>query len=255
MPDHFSAVADAYAEYRPTYPPGLAVFLASVAPTRALAWDCGTGSGQAAALLAGEFEQVIATDLSAKQLSHAEQAANVRYREGDEGSSGLADASCDLVTVAQAAHWFDLPKFYAEVDRVLKPNGVLAIWGYGRIIVHPEIDPIIQWFQHQRVGRYWPPGREHANAQYRTLDFPYPRIDAPSFVMEHRWPRQHFVGYLRTCSAVDRCVRAEGCDPIPDIEARLDAVWPEDEVRLIQWPIHMLIGRARSKREDSNARR
>ena len=246
MEDHFSAVAGEYAEYRPGYPLGLVKFLASLARVHELVWDCATGSGQAAVLLAREFKRVVATDLSQQQLAHAQPAANIEYRQGDESESGLPDASCDVVTAAQAAHWFDVPRFYAEVDRVLKPRGVIAIWGYGVIRISAAIDPIVEWFEHERVGRYWPPGREHANAQYRTLAFPYPRVDTPSFVMEHRWSRAHFLGYLGTWSAVDRCLRAEGRDPIPDVAARLAALWPEDEIRLIQWPIHLLVGRAKT---------
>jgi len=241
--DHFSAVAGAYAEYRPSYPASLAAFLARLAPSRRLAWDCATGSGQAAVLLAGEFEHVVATDMSPQQLAHAQPAPNVEYREGRESESGLPDASCDLVTAAQAAHWFDLSRFYTEVDRVLHPDGVIAIWGYRAIHIDPSIDPIVEWFQHERVGRHWPPGREHTNAQYRTLAFPYRRIDAPQFVMEHQWSRDRFAGYLRTWSAVERCTRAEGRDPVQDIETRLTPFWPKPDVRVIRWPIHLLAGR------------
>ena len=243
--DHFSAVAGEYAEYRPSYPAAMVAFLAELAPSRGLAWDCATGSGQAAVLLAREFTRVVATDLSPQQLAHAAQAPNIEYRQGRESESGLADASCDLVTAAQAAHWFDLPRFHAEVNRVLKPGGIVAIWGYGVIRIDPAIDPIVEWFEHDRVGRYWPPGREHAHAQYRTLAFPYPRLDAPPFVMEHRWTRARFVGYLGTWSAVERGTRAEGRDPIPEIAAKLAPLWPDHEARVIRWPIHLLVGRAR----------
>jgi SAM-dependent methyltransferase len=240
--DHFSAIAGEYAEYRPSYPAALSSFLARVAPSRGLAWDCATGSGQAAVLLAREFAHVVATDMSPQQLAHAQPARNIEYRQGRESESGLAPASCDLVTAAQAAHWLDLASFYAEADRVLKPGGVVAIWGYGVIRISAAIDPIVQWFERERVGRHWPGGREHTNAQYRTLAFPYARIEAPQFVMEHRWPRDRFLGYLRTWSAVERCTRAEGRDPVPEIEARLAPLWSDREVRLIQWPIHLFAG-------------
>ena len=242
VPDHFSTVAAQYARHRPSYPSALTGFLASVAPGHGLAWDCGTGSGQAAVLLAAEFERVVASDHSAQQLAHAQPHPRVEYRPGPESASGLPDNSCDLVTVAQAAHWFDLPAFYAEANRVLKPNGVVAIWGYAAIHVSAAIDPVVAWFEHERLGTYWPKGRELANAQYRTLPFPYPRLAAPPFVMERQWTCAQFVDYLGTWSAVARCRAAEGRDPIDEISARLESPWGSG-VRDVRWPIHMLAGR------------
>src|SRR5262245_40543455 len=133
--DHFSGHAADYAEHRPGYPAELCAFLATVAPARGLVWDCGTGSGQAAVVLAARFEHVVATDPSAAQLAHARLHPRVEYRTAPERDSGLPPGSCDLVTAAQAAHWFDLPAFYAEADRVLRSGGVLAIWCYNTTLV------------------------------------------------------------------------------------------------------------------------
>jgi SAM-dependent methyltransferase len=242
MPDHFSVIAASYAEYRPSYPPELATYLAGIAPGRSLAWDCGTGSGQAAVLLAEAFDRVVATDLSAAQLAHATRHPKVEYRAAPERASGLAAASCDLVTVAQAAHWFDLPAYYAEVDRVLVPGGILAIWGYAVIHVSPAIDPVITAFEYQRVGTYWPPGRELATSQYRTLPFPYPRLGTPSFVMSRRWTVDEFLGYMGSWSAVARGRQAEGRDPLEDVAGDLAALWGP-EPRDVRWPLHLLVGR------------
>ena len=57
----------------------------------------------------------------------------------------VEDSSIDLLTVCQAVHWFDLDTFYKEVKRVLKPNGVLALYGYFTPIVknEPEINQLI----------------------------------------------------------------------------------------------------------------
>jgi SAM-dependent methyltransferase len=241
-PDHFSSVAAGYAEARPSYPVSLAKWLAGVSPARRLAWDCGTGSGQAAVLLATEFDRVVATDLSQKQLQHAEVHPRVEYRLGRESESGLPDGSCDLVTTAQAAHWFDLPAFYEEADRVLAPRGILAVWGYAKMHISEAIDPIVSWFEHERVGSYWPPGRELTTSQYRTLAFPYRRIDAPAFVMERHWTSSEYLAYVATWSAVQRCREAEGRDPVPEIAAKLVPAW-SDRARDVRWPLHMLVGR------------
>ena len=153
--DHFSKHASAYAESRPSYPAELARYLASVAPGHRLAWDCGTGSGQAAILLAEYFDRVVATDPSAAQLEQAPAHPRVEYRVGREGECGLPDACCDLVTAAQAAHWFDLPAFHAEVARVTRPRAVVALWCYVRTEVSDEVDAVIRWFQFERVGQCW----------------------------------------------------------------------------------------------------
>jgi SAM-dependent methyltransferase len=240
--DHFSSVAAKYAECRPSYPGALVSYLAALTPAHRLAWDCGTGSGQAAVLLAAHFARVVATDASDSQLQHAVRHPRIEYRRGSDADSGLDAACCDLVSAAQAAHWFDLPAFYAEVDRVLVPHGVLALWGYASIEIAPDLDPLIRSFEHERVGQYWPSGRERATDRYRNLPFPYSRLDAPEFVMERRWTSAEFLDYVRTWSAVDRCRAAEGVDPVNELAAPLGRLWGPF-TRDVRWPLHMLVGR------------
>jgi SAM-dependent methyltransferase len=242
--DHFSSCASAYAEHRPGYTAELATYLASLTPGRELAWDCGTGSGQAAVVLAAEFERVIATDASAEQLAHARPHPRVEYRRALDRDSGLPTASCDLVTAGQAAHWFDLPAFYQEVDRVLRPGGAVAIWCYNRTLVSPAIDPVISRFQYQRVGPYWPSGREHTDAEYRTLPFPYDRLEAPPIAMRHEWTRHQLEAYMGTWSSVRRCREVEGVDPMIELARDLDPLWPDTtEVREVRWPLCIIAGR------------
>ena len=124
--DHFSKQAADYATFRPRYPQKLFEYLGSIAPSRRLAWDCGTGNGQAAVGLASTFHRVIATDASEKQIANAQQHERIDYRVASAEDSGIQSEMIDLIMVAQALHWFDLDRFYDEARRVLKRDGVLA---------------------------------------------------------------------------------------------------------------------------------
>ncbi|MBK7874505.1 MAG: class I SAM-dependent methyltransferase [Planctomycetes bacterium] len=242
--DHFSRHAPEYAAFRPHYPPALVAWIASLARDHALAWDVGTGSGQAARLLAPHFERVIATDASAEQLAHAEAHTNVEYGCAPAESSGLASASVDLVTVAAAIHWFDHPRFYAEVQRVLRPGGVIAVWSYDLVHVSPAIDAITEWFYEERVGRYWPAGRRHVETRYRELPFPFEELPFGDWAIEAELDRAAFVGYVGTWSAVGRARQAEGRDPLPEFEARVAPLWPDAKAtKPARWPLFARVGR------------
>ncbi|MDX1378106.1 MAG: class I SAM-dependent methyltransferase, partial [Anaerolineales bacterium] len=138
--DHFSTQSRQYAQFRPQYPNAIYAYFASIVPGYALAWDCGTGNGQAAVGLAQYFEQVYATDASADQIAHAYPHPKVEYRVESAEQVALETASVNLVTVAQAVHWFDFDKFYAEVNRVLEPGGILAVWTYHLPEISPQTD-------------------------------------------------------------------------------------------------------------------
>jgi SAM-dependent methyltransferase len=242
--DHFSRVAADYARFRPRYPDALFDWLAGLAPGRGLAWDCATGSGQAAVALAERFERVVATDASAEQLASAEAHPRVEYRVAPAESSGLAAASVDLLTVAQALHWFDLPAFYAEADRVLRPGGVLAAWCYGLFrFADPEVQAVLARF-HDRVEPYWPPERQLLEAGYRTLDFPFPEDAAPDFAMTEGFDLDRLLGYLGTWSAVKRYREVRGDDPLIAPERELRAVWGDPARRRpVHWPLALRCGR------------
>ena len=241
--DHFAGVAEQYARFRPGYPAALFDFLATLTPDTRLAWDCGTGTGIAALPLAERFDAVMATDASAAQLAQATPHPGVTYRVSREGQSGLPDGEASLVTAAQAAHWFDLDAFYREVDRVLKPGGVLAMWCYGLLSIDARIDAILHRFEHERVGPHWPPERRHVDAEYRTLSFPYARVDTPAFTMEAMLTRSALLGYLGSWSAVGRYRAATGLNPIPELETQLLTIWPDEEARRVHWPLTVIAGR------------
>jgi len=185
--DHFSDAPARYAEFRPTYPEELFSWLASLCKEHECAWDCATGSGQAASGLAPYFQRVIATDASSEQIAHANGPANVSFRVAPAEASGLENGSIDLIAVAQAAHWFNLPAFYAEARQVLKPSGVIALWGYGRLSLPGGMDEIFQRFYSQTIGPYWPPERALIDDGYRALDFPFAEITPPAFFIEVDW--------------------------------------------------------------------
>ena len=242
--DHFSERSSEYARARPTYPDELFETLARLAPTHGAVWDVGTGNGQAALGLAKQFDAVLATDASAAQLAEAPPHPRVTYRQGDESASGLPDRSVVLVTVAQAAHWFDLERFYREVFRVLKPEGVLAMWCYGMCRIAPEIDPLLSHFYHDIVGPFWPPERRQVETEYRDLEFPFPELPFPQLAMQLEWTLADLIAYLRTWSAVQGYQKSERRDPVPAAASGLGRVWGDpDHPRLIRWPLSGRIGR------------
>jgi SAM-dependent methyltransferase len=242
--DHFSGHAASYAAYRPGYPPALFAFLETLTPGRGLAWDCATGNGQAALALAETFERVIATDASRQQLDNALPHPRVEYRVATAESSGLADASVDLLAVAQAVHWFDFDRFYAEARRVLRPGGAIAVWTYNLLRGTPAISALVDRLAREISGACWPPERRWVDEEYRTLPFPFPEVPAPVFQHTESWDLERLVAYFRTWSANVRYQAATGKDPIAEIASELAAAWGDpEEPRILTWPIYMRAGR------------
>ena len=244
--DHFSKHATDYAKFRPRYPQKLFDYLGSITPSRQLAWDCGTGSGQAAFGLASVFDRVIATDASEKQIANAESHQKVEYRVAASEDGGIESETLDLVMVAQALHWFDLDRFYAEVRRVLKHNGVFAASAYNLLHIEPAIDEVVSRYYYDVVGPFWPPERKLVE-QFADLSFPFDAIDAPEFEMTAHWDLDHLSGYLRTWSSSQRFIATKGCDPLEQIADDLRTRWGKPEqARTVIWPLVLRIGRKQS---------
>lgn len=246
--DHFSAVAGAYARFRPAYPPALFQALARLTAGRDRAWDCGTGSGQSAAGLAKWFRQVVATDPSEAQLRAWPRAAPaVRRVACTAEAAALADASVDLITVAQALHWFDVDAFYRQARRVGRPGSTLAVWSYSLCRVDAAVDAALDSLHHDALGPFWAPERRHVEAGYRTLPFPFDEEPAPEgLFLERRLTRPELEGYVATWSAV-RAARRAGVDVLPRFRETLAGAWPHAHVaRRARWPLAVRIGRLES---------
>jgi len=242
--DHFSKVSAGYAAHRPDYPSALLDFLTEIAPAHGLALDCGCGSGQLSALLAARFDSVVATDASAAQIAAATPHPRVDYRVAPAERSGLADGSADLIAAAQAAHWFDLGAFYAEVRRVARPGAALALISYGLPDMDDEPGMIIDDFYGRALDPYWPPERRHIEDSYSSLAFPFVEIAAPSLAIERDWALGEVVGYLDTWSAVRALEKVAGRAPFDAMAAELALAWGDPETpRRIVWPIAIRAGR------------
>ncbi len=242
--DLFSGHAKTYSKFRPGYPDSLFKYLAGLCPIKDTVWDCGTGNGQAALALSSYFKKVIATDGSAAQLESAPRFANVEYRVAVAENSGLAPASIDLVTVAQALHWFDLAKFFPEVRRVLKPKGLLAVWCYGRSVINSELDAVVDDFYAVTLKGYWDPARRFIDEGYTTIPFPFEEHEPKAFELSAEWNLGEFLGYLDSWSAVQTYIKKKGKSPLPDLAEQMLPLWGKKEVkRAVRWPVSLRVGR------------
>jgi len=243
--DHFSACARAYRHARPTYPLALFDWLADAAPGRKLAWDCATGSGQSARALAAHFDTVVATDASSAQIDHAIRHPRVAYRRAPAESSPLASCSVDLITVAQAVHWFDTERFFHEALRVLVRRGVIALWSYGLLRSGDAgVDALIDRLYHDVLGPYWPAERRIVDRGLGDVPMPFDALQAPGFAMKARWSRDDLLGYFSTWSSVGRYREQHGEDPLAGFAGELAELWTDQEQRrVLAWPLSLRVGR------------
>lgn len=240
--DLFSKQASKYAQFRPTYPDSLFRYLKSLTQEQKLVWDCGCGSGQASAKLADHFERVVATDLSGRQLENAVRHPKVAYRQASAENSGLEDKSADLTVAAQSFHWFKRDEFYAEVKRVSKPSGILAIWCYGLAEISPEVDAVVRHFYGDLLGPYWEKERKLVEEGYKNTSFPFREIAPPPFEMVAQWTLDQLVGYLSTWSALQAFIEKNSSNPLEFLYPELKKAWSNQSIRTVRWEIAMRVG-------------
>lgn len=244
MKDNFSAQASGYAQFRPGYPEALFDFLFKNCQNFDCAWDCATGNGQIAVKLAERFRQVEASDISENQLKNARQSPQVRYQLGRAESTGYPDQSFDLITVGQAAHWFDLEIFYPEVRRMLKPGGLLALVGYNLLRVDEATEAVIEYFYNTVLDGCWAPERHLVEKAYATIDFPFEEIEFPEMHSAYDWELVQLLGYLDTWSAVQHFIRKNGRHPMDEqFISKIKSVWPEGQIKTVRFPIFARIGK------------
>lgn len=242
MKDLFSKQSDQYAKFRPTYPDALFEYLNQLPIQKNTAWDCGTGNGQIAISLASSFKEVYATDISLNQLNNAPECKNIYYSQQAAEKTNFEVNTFDLITVAQAIHWFDFDKFFQEVFRTAKPNAMIAVIGYGVLNITPEIDQIIYDFYAHRIGEYWDEERKYIDHQYQTIPFPFEERIAPKLNMCFEWTLNQFIGYLETWSAVKHYQNSNSTNPLSIIHIDLEKAWGLEQYRKVTFPLFLRVG-------------
>jgi len=244
--DHFSSTSKEYSYSRPIYPDTLYKYLNDVSPNKNVAWDCATGNGQAAIGLCKYFRNVIASDASKGQLDYKFTRDNIRYDIFPAEKANIGDDCIDLITVAQAAHWFDLDKFYKEVTRVGRSNGILAIWSYGMHQIDKDIDALSAKLNigGDILGKYWPLETNYVKDDYKTIPFPFIEIESPKFEMTVNWNLDDLVSYMQTWSAVKRYNTEKKFNPLDLIMDKLEKLWGKHEnQKVVKWDMNIRVGK------------
>jgi len=243
MKDNFSRQADLYSRYRPAYPQELYDFILNHIDIKQVAWDCGTGNGQAARELAKYFEKIFATDISQKQIDNAHQAKNIFYSIQPAEQTNFPDKTFDLITVSQALHWFQFDKFYTEVNRVAKPGAWIAVWMYGLLSISPETDELVAvQFYKNTLGTYWDYERKFVDDNYSTIPFPFQEIQTPLFEIHFEWTLEELQGYFNTWSALQKFITANQTNPVDDLMKKIRAIEKNEKMKIV-FPLHLRMGR------------
>ncbi|MGZ8515840.1 MAG: class I SAM-dependent methyltransferase [Chitinophagaceae bacterium] len=242
MKDNFSKQSAGYARYRPVYPQQLYDFILNNVTSKQVAWDCGTGNGQAAKELAKVFDRVYATDISQQQIDNASRQENIFYSVQAAEHTNFPGNNFDLVTVAQALHWFRFDDFYTELIRVSKRDAVFAAWTYSSLHISKETDALIEQHHFTTLDGYWDDERKYVNEEYRNIPFPFTKISTPAFSIKYEWTTGELEGYLNTWSALQKFITANGYNPVDELMSRIKSFWRQEKME-IRFPVHLLMGR------------
>lgn len=242
MKDNFSAQADAYSQFRPHYPKEMIDYIVGFVHDNKTALDLATGNGQVAVQLANHFDRVYATDISEKQLQNAQIRPNVFYSKQLAEYTDFDDRQFDLITVAQAIHWFRFAEFYKEIYRILKPEGIFAVLGYGLFSTNPESDVILRRFYEEIVGPYWDPERKYIDDHYQTIPFPFDEFETRSFENYFLWSFEQLIGYLETWSATQHYKDRNHHNPVDLLHEELRSSWEKGN-KQVTFPLLLRIGR------------
>jgi ubiquinone/menaquinone biosynthesis C-methylase UbiE len=243
MKDNFSEQSNLYSRFRPGYPRQLFDFLLPLVPDKKTAWDCGTGNGQLAVKLSQYFTEVYATDLSSAQIDNAFTKKNIFYAVENVEETLFSDNKFDLITIAQAIHWFDFKNFYHEADRTLKPGGIIAVIGYDVFRINEKINLLVDQFYRKTTGPYWDKERKYIDDHYKTIPFPFKEIETPDFSMHYNWEFGQVIGYLNTWSAVQHYIRKNNENPVEKFAEQLKQLWGNVLKRKVTFPVFMRTGR------------
>lgn len=245
MKDHFSVQLVDYSKFRPNYPEPMLQEILSLVKNKAMALDVATGNGQVAVELAKYFKTVYATDISEKQLSQAVQLPNIIYKKMTAETTDFENEQFDLITVAQAIHWFDFEAFYKEVNRILKPDGIFAVLGYGFFSTNPDSDRVLWQLYDGILGDYWNPERQYLTDAYQTIPFPMEELVYKRFSREYTWSFEQLIGYLQTWSATMNYIKEHNQNPVDLVKEELRESWERGDKK-VTFPMFLRVGRLKS---------
>ena len=240
----FADKSDLYAASRSQYPRELFSFITDLVVQHNAAWDCATGNGQAAVGVAETFDLVQATDIRQQQITHSLTRNNIHYSVCCAEKTAFVDNQFDLVTVAQALHWFDFDKFWPEVNRVLKPDGVFCTFAYIWCEVSPVIDIAVEGYIKRIDAPYWASNNKLVWDSYKGVEFPFAQIGTPKFTLQNLWGFQLFMNYIHTWSATRRCIEVKGIEFFERAKLQIVREWGDPkEKRLVTSPLTVMAGR------------
>jgi len=243
--DNFSEKSENYKRFRPVYPDELYEKIMVHVKERNCSWDCGTGNGQVAKSLSTYFDKVYATDMSENQIKNANQHPRIKYKIERAEKTNFESNKFDLITVGQAAHWFDFTAFNKEVKRVSKNNGIICIWGYGVSRINKDINGLIDEFYEGKISPYWNKEIKHIETSYQDIEFDFKEIKPPKGLkISTKWKKEDLIGHLNTCSGVKNYKhKNEGKNPVNELIESINKLWETEEEKQVDFPIFMRIGK------------